>query len=144
MTSGDLERFVSAQESVLPQVDAELKAGRKVTHWMWFVFPQLAGLGRSSTAQFYGIDDLRHAQRYLAHPVLGRRLRQHVGFLLQHADKTAHDILGAPDDLKLHSCLTLFKAASSTQEDEALFGKGLEQFYSGEPDRHTLALLQKR
>jgi len=74
MTSGDLERFVSAQESVLPQVDAELKAGRKVTHWMWFVFPQLAGLGRSSTAQFYGIDDLRHAQRYLAHPVLGRRL----------------------------------------------------------------------
>ena len=144
MTASDLERYISAQESVLAQVSAELNAGRKQTHWMWFIFPQLAGLGHSTTARFYAIDDLRHAQRYLGHPVLGSRLRQHVGLLLQHADKTARDILGAPDDLKLQSCLTLFKVASSTREDQELFEKGLRQFYSGQPDRRTLELLQTR
>jgi uncharacterized protein (DUF1810 family) len=144
MTSGDLDRFVSAQDAVLPRVVAELQAGQKQTHWMWFVFPQLAGLGRSATASFYAIEDLREAQRYLAHPVLGSRLRQHVGLLLQNGDKLAHEILGSPDDLKLHSCLTLFKAAASTPEDQTLFETGLQRFYAGQPDRHTLDLLQKR
>ena len=142
MTDNDLDHFIPAQQSVLAQVVAELNAGRKETHWMWFIFPQLAGLGHSPTAKFYAIKDLRHAQRYLADPVLGSRLRQHVGLLLQHTDKTAHDILGAPDDRKLQSCLTLFKAASSTQDDRDLFEKGLRRFYSGEPDRHTLELIQ--
>ena len=87
MTSGDLDRFVSAQDAVLPRVVAELQAGRKQTHWMWFVFPQLAGLGRSATASFYAIADLREAQHYLAHPVLGSRLRQHVGLLLHTATR---------------------------------------------------------
>jgi uncharacterized protein (DUF1810 family) len=142
VTATDLKHFVSAQDDVLAHVSAELKAGAKETHWMWFVFPQLAGLGRSSTAKCYALEDLRHAQRYLADPVLGARLRQHVSLLLQHGGKTAREIFGAPDDLKLQSCLTLFKAASSTREDQELFEKALRQFYSGQPDRHTLELLQ--
>jgi uncharacterized protein (DUF1810 family) len=142
VTDSDLKRFFSAQKSVLAQVSAELNAGRKETHWMWFIFPQLAGLGHSPAAQFYALKDLSHAQRYLAHPVLGTQLRQHVCMLLQHTDRTAREILGTPDDLKLQSCLTLFKAASPTREDQELFEKALQYFYSGEPDRNTLELMK--
>ena len=141
MTGDDLTRFIAAQDSVLAQVSAELADGRKRTHWMWFVFPQLAGLGHSATAQRYAIIDLNHARCYLADPVLGDRFRQHVRLMLSHKDKTALSILGTPDDLKLRSSLTLFSAAASAPDDKRLFDDALGQFYAGAPDPHTLRLL---
>jgi uncharacterized protein (DUF1810 family) len=142
MTASDLDRFISAQDKVLAQVSAELIAGRKQTHWIWFIFPQLAGLGRSETARFYAIDDVGQAKRYLADPVLGARLREHVGLMLQHKGKSAREILGSPDDLKFCSCLTLFEAASSAPEDKRIFADALQQFYGGRRDVQTLSLLQ--
>ncbi|MDY8110137.1 DUF1810 domain-containing protein [Fulvimarina sp. 2208YS6-2-32] len=141
MTDIDLERFITAQDGVLSQVDGELAAGRKRSHWMWFIFPQLAGLGHSSTAQRYAIADLEQARRYLDDPVLGNRLRQHVRLMLQHKTKTATAILGTPDDMKFRSSLTLFKAASSSPEDDRLFQEGLDEFYGGAPDPQTTRLL---
>ncbi|MDB5641676.1 MAG: hypothetical protein JWN07_993 [Hyphomicrobiales bacterium] len=142
MTAIDADRFVSAQAGVLADVEAELRAGRKQSHWMWFVFPQVAGLGHSSTARHYAIADLAQAQHYLQDLVLGSRLREHVQLLLQHTDKSAHEIFGTPDDLKLRSCLTLFKAAASTPEDRALFEAALQAFFDGQPDQLTLDLLR--
>jgi uncharacterized protein (DUF1810 family) len=142
MTANGLQRFVAAQDAVMAQVDAELGAGHKQTHWMWFVFPQLAGLGHSTTAKFYALEDINHARRYLSDPVLGGRLRRHVSLLLRHKDKAAREIMGAPDDLKLRSCLTLFMAASSTREDRELFERGLQQFFGGKPDPRTLELIR--
>ena len=141
MTHPDLVRFVEAQESVHDQVTAELKAGRKRTHWMWFVFPQLTELGRSPTALHYGIADLDQARRYLADPLLGRRLREDVRRVLEHSKRTALDILGAPDDMKFRSCLTLFRAAADDPADRELFDAALGAFYAGKPDGRTLALL---
>src|SRR3954471_15089744 len=102
----DLDRFLAAQEPVIAQVRSELAAARKLTHWMWFVFPQLRGLGRSETARHYGIAARDEAQAYLAHPVLGARLRECVELLLAVPGRSAHEIFGTPDDLKLRSCLT--------------------------------------
>lgn len=133
----DLQRFVTAQATVIDDVRAELRAGRKRSHWMWFVFPQLRGLGLSATAQHYGIASLDEARAYLAHPVLGERLRECVGLMLQVPDADAHAILGSPDDLKFRSCLTLFALAAP---EEPLFKQALERFYAGEPDPRTLAL----
>ena len=131
-----LERFVQAQEQVYESARAELAAGRKRTHWMWFVFPQLAGLGSSPTARQYAIADLAEARAYLAHPVLGPRLRECARLLLdQH--RTAGQILGHPDDLKLRSSMTLFAEAA---DDPRLFRQVLDQFYDG-PDGRTLELL---
>jgi uncharacterized protein (DUF1810 family) len=141
MADVDLECFIIAQDTVLCQVDAELANGSKRSHWMWFIFPQLAGLGHSLTAQRYAITNLEQARRYLAHPVLGTRLRQHVRLVLQHKNKTATAILGTPDDLKFHSSLTLFKAASSSPDDDLLFQEGLKQFYGGAPDPGTIKLI---
>nr|WP_239080122.1 DUF1810 domain-containing protein [Actinoplanes brasiliensis] len=115
---------------------AELEAGRKRTHWMWFVFPQLAGLGSSSTARTYAIRDLDEARQYLAHPVLGPRLRTAADILVR-ADRSASDIFGYPDDLKLRSSMTLFAAAA---DDPALFQQVIDHFYDG-PDQRTLDLL---
>jgi len=143
MTDPDLERFITAQDAVLVEVNAELLAGHKRSHWMWFMFPQLAGLGHSMTAQHYAIIGLDQARRYLADPVLGNRLRQHVRLILQHKTRTARDILDTPDDLKFRSCLTLFKAVSSTSDDELLFQEGLRQFYGGEADPQTIRLLEE-
>lgn len=140
MTDNDLTRFIEAQDLVWPQVTAELSAGRKQTHWMWFVFPQLAGLGASHRAQFYGIRNLDHARRYLADPALGARLREGVRLMLLHAGQPLSDILGAPDDMKFRSCLTLFRAAAD-EADAALFGAALDAFCHGEPDPRTLDLL---
>jgi len=136
----DLDRFVTAQSPVFEQVLAELRAGRKRTHWMWFVFPQLRELGRSETARHYGIVSRAHAQAYLAHPVLGPRLRTCVETLLALPPLDAHAIFGSPDDLKLRSCLTLFDAVAH-HDDDKLFHRGLARFYAGEPDPATLALL---
>ena len=112
MTDPDLIRFVEAQASVYHRVVEELTAGHKQTHWMWFVFPQLAGLGHSTTAERYDIRNLDQAKRYLADPTLGDRLRQDVRLIMRHKGKSALQILGTPDDLKFQSCLTLFGQAA--------------------------------
>ena len=136
----DLDRFVSAQEPVIAQVRAELKAGRKATHWMWFVFPQLVGLGFSHRAQFYGIASLDEAKAYLAHPVLGRRLVECTGLVNAVEGRTAHDIFGSPDDLKFHSSMMLFSLAGP---DEPAFSAALSKYFGGKRDSRTLALLGK-
>ncbi|HET8748210.1 MAG TPA: DUF1810 domain-containing protein [Ramlibacter sp.] len=132
-----LQRFVDAQADTIEAARDELRAGRKRSHWMWFVFPQLKGLGFSSTAQFYGIASLEEARAYLAHPVLGPRLRECCALMLAVPGKSAHEILGSPDDLKFRSCLTLFSLAAP---QEAVFGQALQRFYDGEPDPRTVAL----
>jgi uncharacterized protein (DUF1810 family) len=142
VTDADLIRFVDAQTPVFSEVVEELIGGRKRTHWMWFVFPQLAGLGRSAMAHRYGIRDLDQAARYLADPLLGNRLRETVRLVMAHRDKSAPEILGSPDDLKLRSCLTLFRLAASDQADRILFTQALDQFYDGKPDPHTMDLLR--
>ena len=141
MTDPDLVRFVDAQASVYEQVVAELTKGRKQTHWMWFIFPQLAGLGRSPMAQRYAIRELDQAKRYLADPILGGRLRQAVRLVIGHKDRSALEILGSPDDLKFRSCLTLFAQAASNNADRILVEQALHQFYDG-PDPQTLGLLR--
>ena len=138
-TSGsDLQRFVDAQDDVWPDVEAELRAGRKTSHWMWFVFPQLAGLGSSEMARHYAIADLDEARAYLAHPVLGERLQTCHGWLAGHADTSAETILGGVDAAKLRSSATLFREATS---DNAVFRRTLELFFDGEPDARTIELL---
>ncbi|MEP9371576.1 DUF1810 domain-containing protein [Mesorhizobium sp. KR1-2] len=134
----DLARFVRAQDRVISSVRAELKNGRKASHWMWFVFPQIAGLGMSSMSQRYGIASLDEARAYLAHPVLGARLRECVEILLALPPRSAHDIFGSPDDHKLRSSLTLFEQAAP---GEALFARALERYYGGGRDKATLKLL---
>ncbi|NML46406.1 DUF1810 domain-containing protein [Ramlibacter sp. G-1-2-2] len=134
----DLQRFVAAQDSAIADVRDELAHGRKRSHWMWFVFPQLKGLGMSSTAQFYGLGSLEEAQAYLAHPVLGPRLVECCELMLQVPGRSAHDILGSPDDLKFRSCATLFGLAAP---QEKVFSECLEKFYAGEQDPKTLELL---
>ena len=140
MTDPDLVRFVNAQASVHEQVIEELTEGRKRTHWMWFIFPQLAGLGHSAMAQRYAMRDLDQAKRYLADPILGSRLRQDVRLVMGHKDNSALEILGSPDDLKFRSCLTLFAKAASNNSDRTLFEQTLHQFYDG-ADPRTLQLL---
>ncbi|MCR6502884.1 DUF1810 domain-containing protein [Shinella sp. CPCC 101442] len=137
-----LNRFVDAQEVVFPTALAELRGGRKESHWMWFIFPQLRALGRSPTAQFYGIASLDEARAYLGHPVLAGHLAQMTDAVLAHHDRSAHDIFGSPDDLKFHSSMTLFDAA--TDHKTARFRTALERYYEGEPDQRTVELLQRR
>jgi uncharacterized protein (DUF1810 family) len=134
----DPERFVSAQQAVIEQVRAELRAGRKRSHWMWFVFPQLRGLGHSATAQHYGIASIEEAKAYLAHPVLGPRLRECCELMLQVPGESALEILGSPDDLKFRSCLTLFGVAAPGEE---VFGRCLERFFEGRGDERTVTAL---
>lgn len=137
--TGGLERFVEAQASVFDDACAELQAGAKRSHWMWFVFPQLRGLGRTSTAQFYGIESAAEADAYWRHPVLGPRLRSCVGLVLATPHgKTANSIFGSPDDLKLRSCLTLFLHVAP---EEPCFAAALGRFYGGEPDQRTLDII---
>jgi uncharacterized protein (DUF1810 family) len=135
-----LDRFVSAQDGVYPDALAEIRAGRKRRHWMWFVFPQFAGLGSSSTAQRYAIASLDEARAYLAHPVLGPRLRECVAALLAVEGRSAGDIFGYPDDLKLRSSMTLFARAA---DDPAAFEAVLDRYYDG-PDERTLDLIGDR
>ena len=132
----DLERFVQAQNEhrTYTQAVAELRAGRKTGHWMWFVFPQIAGLGRSATAQAYAIADLAEARAYLAHPVLGPRLVECAEIVAGHRDKTAEQIFGGIDAMKLRSSMTLFAAADP---DQPAYTAVLAQFFAG-PDPETL------
>ena len=133
----DLQRFVEAQDGVHARALAELQRGRKQSHWMWFVFPQLAGLGSSPTARAYAISDLAEARAYLAHPVLGPRLAECAQTLLGVVGRTAEQIFGFPDYLKLRSSMTLFAEAAS---DPTPFRQVLDRYYAG-PDPRTLELL---
>jgi uncharacterized protein (DUF1810 family) len=141
MIDSDLIRFLDAQDQIYAQVIEELTSGRKQTHWMWFIFPQLVGLGRSAMAQHYAIRDLDQARRYLGNSILGPRLRQVVKLMLDQKQKSVFEILGSPDDMKFRSCLTLFREAASENSDRTLFTKALDQFYRGQPDGRTLELL---
>jgi len=133
-----LERFVEAQAGAYAQALAELRAGRKRSHWMWFVFPQMAGLGTSPTARFYAIASADEARAYLGHPLLGPRLRECAGALLAHRGAAAEAMLGPVDAMKLRSSMTLFEAVA---DDPAPFAAVLDDFYGGERGRATLRLL---
>ncbi len=135
----DLERFVTAQTPVFDTVLAELKAGRKRSHWMWFVFPQLRGLGRSSTAQFYGIGSLGEARAYLEHSLLGPRLALCTEAVLVSDAASLRELFGSPDDLKFRSSMTLFATASA--DDRSLFQKALDRWCGGHADEQTRRLL---
>jgi uncharacterized protein (DUF1810 family) len=132
----DLERFVEAQNPVYSDVREELLAGTKRSHWMWFIFPQLEGLGHSPMARKFGISSIQEAQAYLQHPVLGPRLRECTRLVLAHENRTAHDIFGSPDDLKFRSCMTLFSRA---EPGATLFLEALDKYFAGKPDSLTLA-----
>ncbi|MEO8577061.1 MAG: DUF1810 domain-containing protein [Gemmatimonadales bacterium] len=136
--SHDLGRFIEAQEPVYDHVIAEIRDGRKRTHWMWFVFPQLAGLGNSSMAARYAIRDPGEPRDYLEHPILGSRLIECAEAALAVEGRSAMEIFGTPDDLKLRSCATLFAQVSAP---DSVFHRILDKYYSGEPDRRTLQLL---
>ncbi len=133
----NLQRFVDAQQSVYRTVVAELGAGRKQSHWMWFIFPQVAGLGFSAMAQRYAVTSREEAAAYLAHPILGPRLVECTRLVLAVEGKTIHQILGSPDDLKFRSSMTLFGAVS----DDAIFDHAIAKYYAGEKDRATLDVL---
>jgi uncharacterized protein (DUF1810 family) len=131
----DLLRFVTAQAPVLERVRQELSNGRKATHWMWFVFPQIAGLGHSSMAQRYAIASLDEARAYLAHPILGPRLRELTALVNGVDGRSASAIFGWPDDMKFHSSMTLFARAA---DDDAVFRQALEKYFGGAEDPGTL------
>lgn len=134
----NLARFADAQAPVIDTVRAELAAGAKQTHWMWFIFPQLAGLGRSSTAAIFAITGLEEARAYLVHPVLGPRLLECTALVNAVEGRSAHQIFGAPDDLKFHSSMTLFAQAAG---DPGSFKAALTKYFAGAPDPATLNLL---
>ena len=135
----DLERFVDAQAGTYEQALAELRAGRKTSHWMWWVFPQVAGLGTSGTSQAYAVRDLAEARAYLQHDVLGPRLLECCRALLALEDVPAERVLGSVDAMKLRSSMTLFAAADP---DEPVFTEVLDRFYDGERDERTVRLLE--
>jgi uncharacterized protein (DUF1810 family) len=131
----ELKRFVEAQDGVYEQACAELRAGRKRTHWMWFVFPQIRGLGSSPTAVRFAISGMEEARAYLEHPMLGSRLRECTGIVVGVEGRSVEQIFGYPDDLKFHSSITLFAKAAA---EAGVFGEALEKYFGGEMDRGTL------
>ena len=133
-----LDKFVTAQARDYETALDEIRSGRKRSHWMWYIFPQLQGLGFSSTAQYYGIRDLEQAKDYMAHPVLGPRLVEISEALLSLSTSNPTAVMGYPDDLKLCSCMTLFEVAVP---EEPVFGQVIDKFYSGHRDRLTLEIL---
>ena len=134
----DLNRFVAAQEGIYDRALAELRSGRKQSHWMWFVFPQIAGLGHSEMAQRYAISNAGEALAYLQHPLLGARLEECAQAMLQHTDVSARHILGSPDDMKLRSSMTLF---ASVKPERPLFQAVLDAFFGGQLDPATTSRL---
>jgi uncharacterized protein (DUF1810 family) len=134
-----LSRFIEAHESNFQMALAEIRAGRKTSHWMWYIFPQLTALGKSDTAKFYGLANITEAEEFLKHPVLGKNLIEISGVLLQLEESNAHQIFGSPDDLKLKSCMTLFSLASHSNP---VFSNVLTKFFDGEDDQATIMLLQ--
>jgi uncharacterized protein (DUF1810 family) len=138
-TDYDLQRFVDAQRDVYATALAELSAGHKRSHWMWFIFPQVQGLGSSEMARRYAIASTDEAAAYLAHPLLGARLRECATAVAMHGDRGVDEIFGHPDDLKFHSCMTLF---ADVAPDEAIFQSCLDQFFDGVPDSATIERLK--
>ena len=136
----NLHRFLTAQTSVYDTVLAELRAGRKSSHWIWFIFPQIAGLGHSAMAQKFAIDSLDEAKAYLQHPVLGQRLRECTQLVLDVNGRSAEEIFGYPDHLKFRSCMTLFLTAAI---DNSLFNSALLTYFDGKPDQLTLDILAR-
>ena len=134
----NLQRFIDAQASVYPQVCAELRAGYKATHWMWFVFPQIGGLGTSAMARLYAIGSAAEARAYLVHPLLGARLRECAALILAIEGRTAHEIFRNPDDLKFRSSMTLFAAVA---DDAAIFDQTLQKYFAGVGDPRTHQIL---
>ena len=134
----DLERFIAAQAPVYERARTELAAGAKASHWMWFIFPQLRGLGRSAMAEHFCLVDRAEAKAYLAHPLLGARLRDCTRLVLDVSTKTALEIFGAPDDLKFHSSMTLFATAAPEEE---LFSRALDRYFGGQRDSATENIL---
>jgi uncharacterized protein (DUF1810 family) len=142
----DLGRFVEAQDRVLSRVRAELQAGHKQSHWMWFVFPQLAGLGSSATAREYAISSLDEARAYLGHELLGQRLRECTHLVNEAQGRTIEQIFGYPDYLKFRSCMTLFARAAAAADDAdgaRVFRTALEKYFAGEEDTLTGRLLSR-
>jgi len=137
----DLARFTRAQEGVYDQALAELRRGQKETHWMWFIFPQIDGLGRSPTARQFAIKSVEEARAYLNHAVLGRRLLECSQALLNIPGKSAAQVFGFPDDLKLKSCMTLFARVSGP---DSPFERVLSKYFKGQPDHRTIELLNER
>lgn len=135
-----LDRFINAQQGVYDRALAEIKNGRKQTHWMWYIFPQLKGLGQSETSKYYAIKSQEEALAYLNHSVLGSRLRESAAAVLTVKERTVSEIFGYPDDLKLKSSMTLFSRVPS---DPAVFIRVLDKYFQGEPDAKTLQLLEK-
>ena len=135
-----LNRFLEAQKHNYEDAFREIKSGRKSSHWMWFIFPQIAGLGYSEIAKLYAIKNLEEAENYLAHPILGPRLLEITRLLTHHSHKTAHEIFGNPDDLKLKSSMTLFNAVYPT---DTVFQQVLDQYFNGLEDQRTLSLINK-
>jgi len=135
----NLARFIDAQSADYEQVLRELRAGRKQSHWIWFVFPQLKGLGRSSMAEYYGVGSLEEAKGYLAHPVLGPRLRECTDLVSRVEGRNIDEIFGFPDNLKFRSSMTLFSQATGENQ---LFNDALRKYFAGEPDARTLELLR--
>ena len=140
MDIGSLDRFVEAQEKMHPIAMEEIKHGKKRSHWMWFMFPQLRGLGRSSTAHIYGISGLEEAKAYLAHPWLSGRLYELCTALLHHKDKSAQEIFGNIDAMKLKSSMTLF---ALTTEEHTIFDEILDIFFDGKMDKRTVEMINK-
>lgn len=135
-----LERFVQAQEGSYARALQEIKNGRKTSHWMWYIFPQLSGLGHSQTARYYAIRDRAEAAAYMAHPVLGSRLLEISSELLKLKSSDAREIMGWPDDLKLKSSMTLFGLVSR----ESVFRQVLEQYFGGEEDQYTVQAISRQ
>ncbi|MDG6777898.1 DUF1810 domain-containing protein [Thiomicrorhabdus sp. zzn3] len=138
MKTYHLERFVQAQENIYATALSELKAGRKRSHWMWFVFPQIDGLGHSETTRFYSIKSLKEAQAYLNHPLLGPRLLECTQAVLAHPDSTLMEIFGKPDNKKFCACMTLFE---SVAENKTLFNSAIQQFCNAERSQKTMDIL---
>ena len=136
----NLNRFVEAQDPVYERVCSELRQGRKTSHWMWFVFPQIAGLGVSEMARRFSISSLAEARAYLGHPVLGPRLVECTRLVCAIEGKKIREIFGTPDDMKFRSCMTLFSRAA---ESAAVFEEALKRYFSGEPDALTLERVQE-
>lgn len=137
----DLKRFTSAQEGIYGNVLKELRRGQKSSHWMWFIFPQISGLGRSSTSMHYAIKSMEEARTYLAHPVLGARLRECSEAVLAVEGRSASAIFGYPDDMKLQSSMTLFEYAAD--DPDSVFARVLDKYYGGERDRTTIRLVEQ-
>lgn len=136
----DLDRFLEAQQETYDTALREIREGKKQTHWMWFIFPQLKGLGFTDYNIFYGIENIQEAAQYFNHPVLGKRLTTITKAILKVENKTALEILGRPDERKLKSCMTLFGLLDETDEG---FRQVLEKYYNGEQDERTLQLIQE-